>query len=176
MLYSPMVIICTSSLPFNNSTFCPHCVFMCFVWISEQTATISLYNINWLVFITDTQCIYCAVRTGYLCLIQFQFTIQGRAITQAVTHHASRCDTYSPDKLPLSQMSVPALPHSHVSISPPVLYSSYLHVVFTWTRQRRRTETFQKVTHFCKSGGRSMANFVRLRGAKLNIYYKYIIT
>ena len=32
-----------------NSTFCPHSVFMCFVWIWEQTATISLYSINWLV-------------------------------------------------------------------------------------------------------------------------------
>ena len=29
-----------------NSAFCPHSVFMCFVWISEQTAIISLYNIN----------------------------------------------------------------------------------------------------------------------------------
>jgi lipopolysaccharide assembly outer membrane protein LptD (OstA) len=29
-----------------NSTFCPHSVFMCFVWISDQTAIISLYNIN----------------------------------------------------------------------------------------------------------------------------------
>jgi len=28
------------------STFSPHIVFMCFVWISEQTAIISLYNIN----------------------------------------------------------------------------------------------------------------------------------
>jgi hypothetical protein len=27
---------------------------MCFVWISEQTAIISLYIINWLVFITET--------------------------------------------------------------------------------------------------------------------------
>ena len=26
---------------------------MCFVWICEQAAIISLYNINWLVFITD---------------------------------------------------------------------------------------------------------------------------
>ena len=25
----------------------------CFVWISEQTAIISLFNINWLVFITE---------------------------------------------------------------------------------------------------------------------------
>jgi len=30
----------------TNSTFCPLTVFMCFVWISEQTAIISLYNIN----------------------------------------------------------------------------------------------------------------------------------
>jgi len=29
--------------------FCPHSVFMCFVWIWEQTAIISRYNINWLV-------------------------------------------------------------------------------------------------------------------------------
>ena len=32
----------------------PHtAVFVSFVWISEQTAIISLYNINWLVFITE---------------------------------------------------------------------------------------------------------------------------
>ena len=49
----------------HNSTFCPHTVFICFVWISEQTAIISLYNINWLVFITETESVYCAVRTGY---------------------------------------------------------------------------------------------------------------
>ena len=36
----------TTSLTFNNSTFCPHREIMCFVWISEQTAIISLYNIN----------------------------------------------------------------------------------------------------------------------------------
>ena len=32
-LYSPVVTICTTSLTFNNSTFCPHSVFVCFVWI-----------------------------------------------------------------------------------------------------------------------------------------------
>ena len=41
---------------------------MCFVWISKQTAIISLYNINWLVFITETECVYCAVRIGSMCL------------------------------------------------------------------------------------------------------------
>ena len=45
-------------------------VFMCFVWIWEQTAIISLYSINWLVCITETECVYCAVRTGFLYIIQ----------------------------------------------------------------------------------------------------------
>ena len=71
-----MVTICTTILTFNNSTFCPHTVFMCFVWISEQTATISLYNINWPVFITQKQCVYCAVRTGYLNVIRVNFNLK----------------------------------------------------------------------------------------------------
>ena len=61
-----MITTCirTASLTFSNSTFCPHSVFMYFVWISEQTAIISLYSINWLIIITGTECVYCAVRTG----------------------------------------------------------------------------------------------------------------
>jgi hypothetical protein len=50
-------------LTFSISTFCPHSVFMCFVWIWEQTAIISLYSINLLVLITETERVYCAVRT-----------------------------------------------------------------------------------------------------------------
>jgi hypothetical protein len=50
-LQSPVVPPC---LTLSNSTFYPHSVFMCFVWISEQTAIISLYSINWLVCITET--------------------------------------------------------------------------------------------------------------------------
>ena len=37
---------------------------MCFVWISEQTAIISLYNINRLVFVTEMESVYCAVGLG----------------------------------------------------------------------------------------------------------------
>ena len=66
-----MITICTTSLTFNNSTFCPHSVFMCFVWISEQTAIISLYTINWLVFITETESVYCAVRAQSLMTTHF---------------------------------------------------------------------------------------------------------
>jgi len=54
-LQSPVLTICTTSLTLTNSTFCPHSVFMCFVWIWEQTAIISLYSINWLGFITETE-------------------------------------------------------------------------------------------------------------------------
>ena len=62
------------SLTFSISTFCPHSVFMCFVWISEQTAIISLYNINWQIFITETECVYCAVRTGPLYTTQIHLS------------------------------------------------------------------------------------------------------
>ena len=50
-------------------------VFMCFVWISEQTAIISLYSINWLVCITETESVYCAVRTGHLNTIQVNVSL-----------------------------------------------------------------------------------------------------
>ena len=52
----------------HNSTFCPHSVFMCFVRIWEQTAIISLYSIDWLVFVTETECVYCAVRSQFYVL------------------------------------------------------------------------------------------------------------
>ena len=35
---------------------------MCFVTISEQTATFALYCTDWLVFITEVESVYCAVR------------------------------------------------------------------------------------------------------------------
>ena len=56
-------------LAFANATFCSDSVLMCIVWIWEQTAIISLYSTNWLVFITETECVYCAVRTGSLYII-----------------------------------------------------------------------------------------------------------
>jgi len=64
----------TTSLTFSNSTFCPHAVFMCFIWIWEKTAIISVYNVNWLVCITETECVYCAVRTGSLYTASLTFS------------------------------------------------------------------------------------------------------
>jgi len=39
---------------------------MCFVWSLEQTAIISLYNIDLSGFITEAESVYSAVRTGSL--------------------------------------------------------------------------------------------------------------
>jgi len=64
--------------------YSPHTVyvvFMCFVWIWEQTAFIYLYSINWLVFITEPECVYCAVRTGYLYRLQVKLGIYERLIS-----------------------------------------------------------------------------------------------
>ena len=124
-LYIPVVTICTTSLTFTNSTFCPHSVFMCFVWIWEQTAIISLYSINWLGFITETQSVYCAVRTG--CLHKFQLynvhyalsvcpLSQHRPIhlSELGTPHFSRqaTDSTSRNWVIRLQMTWPSCPHA----------------------------------------------------------------
>jgi hypothetical protein len=44
----------------------PRTVFMCFVFIWEQTATCATYSINLLVFIAEMKSVYSAVRTGSL--------------------------------------------------------------------------------------------------------------
>jgi len=41
-------------------------LYLCFVFIWEQTAACATYSIKWLVFITEMKRVYCAVRTGYL--------------------------------------------------------------------------------------------------------------
>jgi len=49
---------------------------MCFVYISEQTATFAQYNVKLLVFIPEAVSVYCAVRTGFLYIMQFKSTLQ----------------------------------------------------------------------------------------------------
>jgi hypothetical protein len=59
----------------NYQKFCvlPYNAFVCFAWISEQTAVISLYSNNLSVFITEAESVYCAVRTGSLNQTQLRF-------------------------------------------------------------------------------------------------------
>jgi len=88
LLYSTVVTIRTASLTCNNSTFCPHSVFMCFVWIWEHTEIISLY-INWLISITETECVYCAVRTECY-IIQVYFRPSATSSTTNLTRTSSK--------------------------------------------------------------------------------------
>jgi hypothetical protein len=74
-LSDTLVKVYTACSYIDKFTLRPHSVFVCFLWISEQTAIISLYNINWLVFITQTECVYCAVRTECSNIIQVKLRI-----------------------------------------------------------------------------------------------------
>ena len=63
-------------LTFKNSTRFSLCV-ECFVRISQQTATFTLYIINWLVFITVVGRVYCAVRTDSLYKADYVSSLKG---------------------------------------------------------------------------------------------------
>jgi len=61
----------------NTETLCSaRNAFMCFVWISKQTAIISLRSINSSVFTTEAESVYCAVRTGSLKSLRYSFFLQ----------------------------------------------------------------------------------------------------
>jgi len=45
---------------------CYHMEFVCFIWVSEQTANCALQNTKRLVFIAEARSVYCAVRTESL--------------------------------------------------------------------------------------------------------------
>ena len=53
-------------LKYSEILFSAHSEFVCFVWISEQTAIISLHSTDLSVFITEAESVYCAVRNGSL--------------------------------------------------------------------------------------------------------------
>ena len=63
-----LFVYVTPRLTLKKLTFCPQRVFMCCACISDQT-TISLFNSYWLVFVTETEYVYCAVWSEYLNVI-----------------------------------------------------------------------------------------------------------
>ena len=58
---------------------------MCFVWIWEQAAIITLYSINWLVFITETASVYGVVRPGALNVIPVSLCLEENETDNEVT-------------------------------------------------------------------------------------------
>jgi hypothetical protein len=78
--------ISTTRFNIKNSTLCSQSEFLCYVQISERTATISLYNINCFVFTAEMQCVYCAVRTESLNIFQATFIPQSFNLFNNLTH------------------------------------------------------------------------------------------
>ena len=65
-LWNLVITLCTTSCNINKFYILLPTQCMCFVWISEQTAVISPYAVNWLVFKTKTESVYCAKWTVFL--------------------------------------------------------------------------------------------------------------
>ena len=85
---------------YQTQTFCPHSVIVCFEWICEQTAIISLYSINWLVCITETVSVYCAVRAGSLTTIQVYLGLPWlKPILRNSSCYKRRSTTYNVPKI-----------------------------------------------------------------------------
>ena len=156
-----MVTICTASLPFNNSTFYPHTVFMCFVWISEQTAIIPLYNINWLVFIN--QSVYCGTswifKCGSGCILLSILSIvlsiavlQLRRLVTSLRESGSIAGQvrvrFVVKKLALGRICFRVLRFSPVSTTP-IMLQTGLHLLVAVTRRTngRSLQTFNQTNH-----------------------------
>jgi hypothetical protein len=60
-----------------NSTFCPHSVFVCFVWIWGKKR-LFLYTALTGRFVQPRRSVYCAVRTGSLYIIQVNLSLLER--------------------------------------------------------------------------------------------------
>jgi hypothetical protein len=67
-------------LTFRGCTVWPQSEFVCSARISEQTAIISLYSINWLFFVTEMDCIYCVVRAELSKKIEVTFSNNNLAV------------------------------------------------------------------------------------------------
>jgi hypothetical protein len=116
---------------------------------------VSLYSINLLVYVTEMECIYCAVRVESLNVFQINLWHQtGLAVAHAVSN------VFEPrlvhvrfvvNKVALRQGFLRILRFCPVSIKM-VLTQLYLNVPFTRRTNGRIQETFQKAVLFGNRG------------------------
>ena len=72
----PVVTAYTTRFSIKKSYILPT-KYVLFLYVWKQTAVISLYNINWLVFVTQTGCVYCAVRAESSNIIRGNISSRG---------------------------------------------------------------------------------------------------
>ena len=142
-----------------NSALCPQIAVVSFyIIISEQRAIFSLYGITWLVFITESECVYCEVRAApilqfglLLVYMAVQWLRQDHGDPGSITCQSSeicgaQCGTGtgSPPRVGL-------LPVSPV-ITIPSLLRTYFHLHVALTRTNgRNLGTYPKALLFPKS-------------------------
>jgi len=66
LLFHHLLLNMFRKLVHSKILLCDHVEFVCFVWILKQAANFALQNIKRLVFITEVESVYCAVRTESL--------------------------------------------------------------------------------------------------------------
>ena len=73
--WRPMVTVCTARFSIQQLCVLPtQCIYV--FCVDLRTEIISLQSINWLVFVTETECVYCAVRTECLYIVQADFLLE----------------------------------------------------------------------------------------------------
>lgn len=72
MLYMPLGLTVK-----KNSTFCPQINFTCFYVSHNKQRPIAVYNIKLLVFVTETDSVYSAVRTEFLIKTDYISSLKG---------------------------------------------------------------------------------------------------
>jgi hypothetical protein len=72
----------------HHEVQCMHSVFVCFVQISEQTATVSQYSFGRLCFITETECLLRGTAKGMK-----SYSGRGRAMAQGVGRRPVTAET-----------------------------------------------------------------------------------
>jgi hypothetical protein len=66
-MYRTALTVCTAFLTITN-LLSSHTVYVCFFFVDLRSKIISLYSIDWLVFITEAECVYCAVPSTFYVL------------------------------------------------------------------------------------------------------------
>lgn len=80
-------MVTKTTIKFHNKIYSPHrtSVFLCSVEFSQQSEVLYLHRIDLLASVRKKTCVYCAVRTGFLYIIQVKFSPVGYAMVQKVS-------------------------------------------------------------------------------------------
>ena len=74
-------------LTLKNSTFFPHCIFLCCIGFSEQTAVITLNSVKLLVFVMEYPCVYCEGGHEFIYIISITLMLQRANVISTVSHY-----------------------------------------------------------------------------------------